>query len=99
MKRKGLRNKARAKQRQEAIKKFTRLPPIQKVDVEAIKEEFAKKSGQSGQPKKEATANASADEPKSEAAAKEAPKSDSTSEKKATPDTTAEVRETRQKAR
>ena len=45
LKRKGLRNKAVAKQRQENIKKLTKMPPIQNVDVDAIKEEFAKKSG------------------------------------------------------
>ena len=45
LKRKGLRNKARAKQRQDNIKKLTRMPPIENVDVDAIKEEFAQKSG------------------------------------------------------
>ncbi len=106
LKRKGLRNKARAKQRQVAIKEFTRLPPIKKVDVEAIKAEFAKKSGKPSEPKREDT-HPPAIEPKSESKsapesapaaeqkpeAKAAPKSDSASDKKATPDTTAEVRE------
>lgn len=107
LKRKGLRNKARAKQRQAAIKVFTRLPPIKKVDVEAIKAEFAKKSGKANPPKKEAAANTSSDEPKAESKsapksdpaaeqkpeAKAAPKSGSASDEKASPDTTAEVRE------
>ena len=65
LKRKGLRNKARAKQRQEAIKKFTRLPPIKKVDIDAIKEEFAK-NGKPSQPKKETSASPSADKSKPE---------------------------------
>lgn len=56
LKRKGLRNKARAKQRQDAIKKLTRMPPIQNVDVDAIKEEFAKKSGKPVSKKKESPA-------------------------------------------
>lgn len=45
LKRKGLRNKARAKQRKQNIKELTRMPPINNVDVEAIKAEFAQKSG------------------------------------------------------
>ena len=45
LKRKGLRNKARAKQRQVDIKKLTLMPPIKNVDVDEIKEEFAQKSG------------------------------------------------------
>ncbi|MEQ9441953.1 MAG: hypothetical protein RIG62_23130 [Cyclobacteriaceae bacterium] len=45
LERKGLRNKARAKTKQERIKKLTKLPPIKNVDVEKIKEEFAKKAG------------------------------------------------------
>ena len=45
LKRKGLRNKARAKQRKQRIKDLTKMPPINNVDVDAIKEEFAKKSG------------------------------------------------------
>ena len=73
LKRKGLRNKARAKQRQEAIKEFTRLPPIKKVDVEAIKAEFAK-NGKSSKPKKETSASASADKPKTEQKRKQPPK-------------------------
>ena len=86
LKRKGLRNKARAKQRQEAIKKFTRLPPIQKVDVEAIKEEFAK-NGPSSQSKKETSASAPADKPKPEekTASKSAPATEQKPESQATP--------------
>ena len=96
LKRKGLRNKARAKQRQEAIKEFTRLPPIKKVDAEAIKAEFAQKSGQSGPPKKEAAASASADQAKSDPAAappKAAPKSAPAAEEKTSDQPVAEVRE------
>ena len=43
--RKGLRNKLKAKQRKQRIKALTRKPPILNVDVEAIKAEFAQKSG------------------------------------------------------
>ena len=53
LKRKGLRNKANAKKRQDNIKKLTHMPPIQNVDVEKIKEEFAQKSGKPA-PKKAA---------------------------------------------
>ena len=45
LKRKGLRNKANSAKRTGAIKRLTSTPVIKNVDVEAIKEEFAKKSG------------------------------------------------------
>jgi len=45
LERKGLRNKARAKARKQRIKELSKQPPIKNIDVEAIKEEFAKKSG------------------------------------------------------
>jgi hypothetical protein len=44
LKRKGLRNKLRAKTRQDKIKQLTKQPPIKQVDVEKIKAEFEKKS-------------------------------------------------------
>ncbi|WKN31728.1 hypothetical protein PZB74_22540 [Porifericola rhodea] len=43
LKRKGLRNKAVAKKRQDTIKQLTKQPPIKNIDVEAIKAEFEKK--------------------------------------------------------
>jgi hypothetical protein len=43
LKRKGLRNKANAKKRNERIKKLTTQPPIKQVDVEAMKAEFDQK--------------------------------------------------------
>lgn len=45
LKRKGLRNKANSAKRTGAIKRLTSTPVIKNVDIEAIKEEFAKKSG------------------------------------------------------
>lgn len=42
LKRKGLRNKLVAQQRQERIKILTTQPPIKNIDVEAIKAEFEK---------------------------------------------------------
>ncbi len=45
LKRKGLRNKANSAKRTGAIKRLTSTPVIKNVDVEAIKEEFAKKGG------------------------------------------------------
>lgn len=90
LKRKGLRNKARAKQRQEAIKKFTHLPPIQKVDVEAIKAEFAQKKSGSSSPQQDASSTSSA-QPQAEP--KAAPKSATSSEEKTSNKPTAEVRE------
>ena len=42
LKRKGLRNKANAATRLTNIKRLTAVPVIKNVDVEAIKEEFAK---------------------------------------------------------
>ena len=62
LKRKGLRNKARAKQRKEDIKDLTRMPPIQNVDVDAIKEEFAQKSGKPATKKEKKEENSTAQE-------------------------------------
>ena len=85
LKRKGLRNKARAKQRKQDIKNLTRMPPILNVDVDAIKEEFAKKSGKSAsKPKAEA--------PKEEKAAP-AEKEEKAAKSDGDIDTTAELRE------
>lgn len=42
LKRKGLRNKANSAKRLTNIKRLTAVPVIKNVDVEAIKEEFAK---------------------------------------------------------
>lgn len=44
LKRKGLRNKLNAKARVTQIKDLLRKPDIRNVDVEAIKESFAKKA-------------------------------------------------------
>lgn len=55
LKRKGLRNKIKAKKRIEGIKSLTHLPPIKNVDVEKIKAEFAEKAGKKSA-KKEDTA-------------------------------------------
>lgn len=57
LKRKGLRNKANAKKRQDKIKQLRHLPPIKNVDVDKIKEEFAQKSGNksAGKPAAEET--------------------------------------------
>ncbi len=77
LKRKGLRNKAKAKTRIDNIKKLTKQPPIKNVDIEAIKAEFEKKGG-----------SKKADKPKAEAAsaknedAKDVKDSDTTAEKK-----------------
>lgn len=81
LKRKGLRNKAKAKTRQDNIKKLTKQPPIKQVDVEAIKAEFEKKGGSKKADKSKAEA------PKEEApikkeAAKDAVENDTTAEKK-----------------
>lgn len=51
LKRKGLRNKAKANVRLQEIKRLTTTPVIKNVDVEAIKEEFAKKSASKAAPK------------------------------------------------
>ena len=56
LKRKGLRNKANSAKRTGAIKRLTSTPVIKNVDVEAIKEEFAKKGGS-----KKSTAKASSE--------------------------------------
>jgi hypothetical protein len=45
LKRKGLRNKANSAKRTGEIKRLTSTPIIKNIDVEAIKEEFAKNSG------------------------------------------------------
>ncbi|WP_204356583.1 hypothetical protein [Arcticibacterium luteifluviistationis] len=42
LKRKGLRNRAIANNKQAAIKRLTQKPEIQKVDVEELKASFAK---------------------------------------------------------
>ncbi len=101
LKRKGLRNKARAKQRKQDIKDLTRMPPILNVDVDAIKEEFAKKSGKSAsKPKADASQEdqaTAAKKDKKAAPAKEtasAKKEDKKAEQPAGElDTTAELRE------
>ncbi|WP_448528606.1 hypothetical protein [Raineya sp.] len=46
LQRKNRKNIARAKARNKAISRLIALPPMKKVDVEAIKKEFAEKKGQ-----------------------------------------------------
>ncbi|WP_169721314.1 hypothetical protein [Eisenibacter elegans] len=46
LQRKDKKNKARATNRVEKVKILSRKPVIRRVDVEAIKEEFAKKKGE-----------------------------------------------------
>jgi hypothetical protein len=50
--RKALRNRAVSRKRQDAIKRLTSRPVIKNVDIEQIKEEFAKKKAAPA-PKKE----------------------------------------------
>lgn len=81
LERKGLRNKARAKAKQQRIKELTKQPPIKNVDVEAIKEEFAKKLGKPATKKaskKEKAAEAKQAEP--EVVEQEQPKAEETTE-------------------
>ncbi|WPP52140.1 hypothetical protein [Catalinimonas niigatensis] len=82
LKRKGLRNKAKAKTRQDNIKKLTKQPPIKQVDIEAIKAEFEKKGGskKAEKPKAEATKE---EAPVKKDAAKDIAEADGTAEKKA----------------
>ena len=49
LKRKEKRNRAKANNRVQAIKQLTQKPIIKNVDIEAIKQEFAAKSGQTEQ--------------------------------------------------
>jgi len=44
LKRKGLRNKLKAQQRNERIKQLNKQPPIKNVDIEELKAKFEKKS-------------------------------------------------------
>lgn len=70
LKRKELKNRVRAKKRREKIKALTHLPPIKMVDVEKIKEEFAKKPGKKSDAKKEeASAKAKTDAEKEDTTA------------------------------
>ncbi len=85
LKRKGLRNKANAKKRQDNIKSLRHLPPVKNVDVEKIKEEFAKKSGK--QPKSKPA------EEDTTAVAKEPAKAQQPASKPAEEDTTAVAKE------
>ena len=82
LKRKGLRNKAKAKTRQENIKKLTKQPPIKQVDVEAIKAEFEKKGGSKKSEKPKAEATAKEEAPVKKDAAKDAIEGNTTAEKK-----------------
>lgn len=71
LKRKGLRNKLRAKERKENIKSLTHLPPIKNVDIEQAKEEFAKKSGKTSAKKEKSQPEAKADAKKDDTTAVE----------------------------
>lgn len=73
LERKGRKNKNVAKNRVNTIKRLNAFPAIKKVDIEAIKEEFAGKS----KVEKEATKAPKAKAPKTEAKKKEAVKADS----------------------
>lgn len=52
LKRKNMRNRAKANNRIAAIKQIAKTPVIRNVDIEAIKQKFAAKAGQA-QPKAE----------------------------------------------
>lgn len=73
LKRKGAKNKSRAKNRVETISRLNRTPVIKNVDVEAIKEEWAKEKKGGKTTKKAAKTE--------EAPVEEAPKAEATEEK------------------
>ncbi|HNP19979.1 MAG TPA: hypothetical protein PKL31_16185 [Fulvivirga sp.] len=76
LKRKGKRNKVRAKVRKTNIQRLNAVPVIKSVDIEKIKEEFAENA------KKPA---AKKETPKAEVKATEAPKEEKTAKTKAAP--------------
>ncbi|MDF9795848.1 hypothetical protein OKW21_001111 [Catalinimonas alkaloidigena] len=91
LKRKGLRNKANAKKRQDKIKQLTKQPPIKSVDVEAIKAEFEKKGGS----KKADTSKTKEEAAVKKDAAEDLKKGDTTAEKKEP--AKAQVKDTKEK--
>ena len=66
LKRKARKNRVVAKRRQDNIKRLSAKPVIQNVDVEAIKEEFAAKSGKGKKAEKKEEAPKAEKESKSE---------------------------------
>ncbi|MFP4094902.1 MAG: hypothetical protein ACLFUB_10475 [Cyclobacteriaceae bacterium] len=82
LKRKGLRNKARAKQRNARIKQLTKKPPVKQVDVEAIKAEFEQKGSAKPEDKKPEKAEATQEAPVKKDAAKDLVDGDTSAEQK-----------------